>query len=218
MAKILLSDWVRGKIPYFVLLLERPEEPDKAEEAKGSREEAKWERKNQVVVGREERLHGIGARQNLGSIVQKNTFVGDDVRPIEEVGGEDLEEESEGDVDEEEDESEEGDKLKWNEVFPEDAPPPRQSDDHASEDDDNDSQEEDRTEGMAPFLSRGSRLIFPPGDDDAVQIDEVGDAPAERAPRMTTNKVSLPRNQAKQILATLTSFSARPQISTRTPT
>ena len=105
-----------------------------------------------MVDGQEERLHGVGALQNLGSIVQKNTFVGDDVRPIEEVGGEDLVEESEGDVGEEEDESEEGDEFKWNDVFPEDAPPPRQSDDDTSEDDD-DSQEEDRTEGMARFLS-----------------------------------------------------------------
>ena len=143
--KILLGDWVRGKIPYFVLPPERPEELNKAEEAKRSWEEAKQKRKNRVVVGQEERLHGIGARQNLGSIVQENTFVGEDVRPIEEVGGEDLEEESEGDVDEEEDETEEGDE--WN-----DAPPPRQSDDDAPEDDD-DSQEEDRVEGTAQFPS-----------------------------------------------------------------
>ena len=145
-AKILLSDWVRGKIPFFVLPPERPEELNKAEEAKRNREEAKEKRRNQVVDEREERLRAIGVRQNLGSILQKNTFVGDDVRPIEEAGGEDLEE-GEGDTGEEEDESEQGEELKWNDVFPEDAPPPRQSDDDASEDDES-AQEEDRTEGM----------------------------------------------------------------------
>jgi len=168
-AKILLSDWVRGKIPFFVLPPERPEELNKAEEAKRNREEARGKRRNQVVDEQEERLRAIGVRQNLGSILQKNTFVGDDVRPLEEAGGEDLEEESGGGTGEEEDESEKGEELKWNDVFPEDAPPPRQSDDDASEDDES-VQEEDQSEG----------------DDDAVPIDE--DAPVEKAPRMTTNK------------------------------
>lgn len=135
-AKILLSDWVRGKIPYFVPPPERPEELNIAEETKRKREEAKGKRKNQLADEQEERLHAIGVRQNLGSIIQKNTFIGDDVRPIEEEGGEGIEgEEGEGDVDGEEDESEEEEEeLGWNDVFPEDAPPPRESDDYGSED------------------------------------------------------------------------------------
>ena len=148
-AKILLSDWVRGKIPYFVLPPERPEELNKAEEVKRNREEAKEKRRNQVADELEERLHAIGVRQNLGSILQKNTFVGDDIRPIDEADGEDLEEEGEGDPGEE---SEEEEELKWNDVFPEDAPPPRQSDDDASDDDES-VQEEDQTGGMPQPLS-----------------------------------------------------------------
>ena len=146
-AKILLSDWVRGKIPYFVPPPERPEELNKTEEAKRKKEEAKGKRKSQAVVEQEERLHAIGVRQNLGSILQKNTFIGEDVRPIEEGG---LEEEGEADVDGEEDESEEGEELEWNDVFPEDAPPPRQSDGGASEDESG--EEEDQVEGEPSIL------------------------------------------------------------------
>ena len=152
-AKILLSDWVRGKIPYFIPPPERPEELNKAEEAKRKRETAKEKRKNQVADDQEERLRAIGVRQNLGSIVQKNTYIGDDVRSIEEEGGESLvEEEGEGDMDGdgEEDGSEEGDELKWNDVFPEDAPPFGRSDDDASEDG---SVQKDQAEGRSRFLS-----------------------------------------------------------------
>jgi len=145
-AKILLSDWVRGKIPYFVPPPERSEELNKAEEAKRKKEEAKGKRKSQAANEQEARLHALGMKQNLGSILQKNTFVGEDIRPIEEEGGEDLEEEDgEGDMDGEEDGSEEGDELEWGDVFPEDAPPPRQSDDNTSEDES--AEEEDRVKG-----------------------------------------------------------------------
>jgi len=150
-AKILLSDWVRGKIPYFVPPPERPEEVNKAEEVKRKREEAKEKRKNQVAEEQEERLRAIGVRQNLGSIIQKNAFIGDDVRPIEEESGEGLEEEEgEGNVEGEEDESEEGDELGWNDVFPGDAPPPEQLDDDASKDE---SVQDNQAEGLSRFLS-----------------------------------------------------------------
>jgi nuclear GTP-binding protein len=42
-ANILLSDWGRGKIPYFVPPPERPEDLKRAEGAKRKREEAKGE-------------------------------------------------------------------------------------------------------------------------------------------------------------------------------
>ena len=58
------------------------------------------------------RLRAIGVRKNLGSIVQKNAFVDDDVRTTEEDGGEGPEEEEgEGDMDGEEGGSGEGDAL-----------------------------------------------------------------------------------------------------------
>ena len=152
-AKILLGDWVRGKIPYFVPPRERPEELNKVEEAKRKREEAKEKRKSWVADEQEERLRAIGVRQNLGSIVQKNAFIGDDVRAIEEECGEDLEEEGEEDMDGEEDGSEEGDELGWNDVFPEDTSPPGWLGEDASEDD---SVQEDRAKGKPRVLSLGA--------------------------------------------------------------
>ena len=159
-AKILLSDWVRGKIPFFVPPPERPEELNKAEEAKRKKEEAKGKRNARVVDEQEERLHAIGVRQNLGSIMQKNTFDDEDVRPIGDEAGDGVDEEDgEGDVDGE-DESEVGDELGWNDVFPEDAPLPKQSDDDASEDES--TQEEDQAEGMLRFpIPRSDSLILP---------------------------------------------------------
>ena len=153
-AKILLSDWVRGKIPFFVPPPERPEEVNKAEEVKRKREEAKEKRKSKVADEQEERLRAIGVRQNLGSIVQKNAFVGDDVRAIEEESGEGLEEEEEegeGDVDGEEDGSEEEDELGWNDVFPGDAPPP------PPEQLDDESVQGDQAEGLSRFFSLEAR-------------------------------------------------------------
>lgn len=103
-AKILLSDWVRGRIPFFVAPPERSEELNAEEEKK---------RRKRNNKAKEETV--LGVRQNLGSIMQNNTFVGDDVRPLDdaeegEVEGE-LEEEDEGsDVEEEEE-------LAWDDVF-----------------------------------------------------------------------------------------------------
>ena len=152
-AKILLSDWVRGKIPYFVPPPERPEELNKAE-LKRKKQEARGKRKNQAEE-QEERLHAIGVRQNLGSVIQKNTFVGEDVRHVEEEDGVGLGEGDERGVDVEDDESEEGDELVWNDVFPEDAPPPRQSDDDASEDESAEGEDKDRIGGGSLPRSSG---------------------------------------------------------------
>ena len=158
-AKILLSDWVRGKIPYFVPPPERPEELNKAEEAKRRKEGAKGKGESRVVDEQQERLRAVGARQNLGSIVQKNAFVDEDVRPIEEEGDESVEEEEDtGDVDGE-DESEEHDELEWNDVFPDDAPRLEQSDSDESAEE---SVEEEQTEGAFPIFSpETGQLIVP---------------------------------------------------------
>ena len=209
-AKILLSDWVRGKIPYFVPPPERPEVLNKAEEAKRKKEEARGKRKNRAVHEQEERLHAIGVRQNLGSIMQKNSFVSEDVRAIEEEGGEGLEEEDgEGDVDEEGDGSEVGDELGWNDVFPEDAPPPRQSDNDASEEG---SAEEDQVEGESHFSRQKSRTDSSPPDTDGVYTEEEEDTPAQKEARMTTNKVSQSHNEPPRMFLKLTfrSLSEKP--------
>lgn len=78
-AKIVLSDWVRGRIPFFVPPPERSEELNAQEEAQRKRSK-KGKEKEQVV----------GVTQKLGGIIQKNAFVGEDVRPLQE--GEDEDE------------------------------------------------------------------------------------------------------------------------------
>ena len=120
-AKIVLGDWVRGRIPYFVAPPERPVELNERE-AKDRARLAKSKGKESVE---EKRVPGV--KQNLGSIMQKNTFVEEDLRPLE---GIDLEGESEdGRVQEEdsdevaddgdEEEAEEDAPLAWGDVFAE---------------------------------------------------------------------------------------------------
>ncbi|THH01231.1 hypothetical protein EW026_g1460 [Hermanssonia centrifuga] len=121
-AKIILTDWVRGRIPFFVPPPERPEELNKAEAKAASRKEANLKGKSKA---QEQADRLVGVKQNLGSIMQKNTFVAEDVRPLEVedegVEGEDAENESddEGGV-----AAEEGDngELSWNDVFKGDRP------------------------------------------------------------------------------------------------
>lgn len=114
-AKILLSDWVRGRIPFFVPPPERPEELNEAE--------AKL-RKKKDLKGKGKALQGdtvvFGVKQNLKSMMQKNTFVPEDVQKLDEedvnVEDENDEEENvEEDANEEEEEEEE--ELEWNDVF-----------------------------------------------------------------------------------------------------
>ncbi|EGN93607.1 hypothetical protein SERLA73DRAFT_63866 [Serpula lacrymans var. lacrymans S7.3] len=115
-SKIVLSDWVRGRIPFFVAPPERSEELNKAE-AKAAKSKGK-EKATEV-----ENNEGVlGVKQRLGSIMQKNTFLAEDVRPMEdedEGGEEDAEEQAEGGDEgvEELEEEDEEEQLTWNEVF-----------------------------------------------------------------------------------------------------
>ena len=118
-AKVLLSDWVRGRIPYFVAPPERSEELNE-KEAKAAKFSKKGKGKERATDG--DTVPGV--KQNLGSIMQKNTFVGEDARPLEATTTEgDVEAEADdGDeeaVPSEDDESEED--LAWGDVFTEDA-------------------------------------------------------------------------------------------------
>ena len=114
-AKIVLSDWVRGRIPFFVPPPERSEELNLAEE-KAKRVKALKNKGKGVANG-----EVPGVKQNLGSIMQKNNFVGDDVKPLEP-------EFTAGDEEDEADEAEEGEdsgdntgdeeeELTWNDVW-----------------------------------------------------------------------------------------------------
>ncbi|KAJ8590547.1 NGP1NT-domain-containing protein [Rhizopogon salebrosus TDB-379] len=118
-AKIILTDWVRGRIPFFVPPPERSEELNKAE----AKLKAKGKGKEKAADGGTEVL---SVKQNLKTIVQKNTFLAEDVMPMDE--DEDQEEAvsgaSDGGASEEEKESEPGsdedneeEELSWNDVF-----------------------------------------------------------------------------------------------------
>ena len=171
-AKILLSDWVRGRIPFFVPPPERTEELNKAEAKKAriAGKDAKGKGKGAAVEEPERQLH---VSQRLGSIMQKNSFVGDDVRPLEEDGpeedrdGEDREGEDEQ---EQETEEEEGDGLAWNDVFKDDQVP-------------------ENVETDQKPVTVFSKL----GDDEAAESggSEESSSRPQKETRMTTNKAGV---------------------------
>jgi nuclear GTP-binding protein len=117
-AKIVLSDWVRGRVPFFVTPPERPEELNRAE-AKMAKAKAKAKGKGKATEVEEKVIAGV--KQKLGSIMQKNTFLAEDIQRMDDEEAEESADEgsSEEDVDgdEEEAEEEQEDKLSWNDVF-----------------------------------------------------------------------------------------------------
>ena len=118
-AKIVLSDWVRGRIPFFVPPPERPEELNKLEAKKAKKKTENVKGKGKAVEQGQAEVPGV--KQNLGSIMQKNTFLPEDVKPLDEGDLEDGEEDGEPDGEESDDVGddegggEEG--LTWNDVF-----------------------------------------------------------------------------------------------------
>ncbi|KAI0830857.1 NGP1NT-domain-containing protein [Trametes gibbosa] len=171
-AKILLSDWVRGRIPFFVPPPERTEELNRAEAKKARVEGAKGKGKGKATVqAEEEPLHPIGVKQNLGSIMQKNSFVGDDVRPLEqEVDVEEVVDENaevEDSADEEEGEEEE-EALAWDDVFKGDAPSKQDAEAEEGLD------EHETEEEVTTLFSKLS--------------DDESPARPQKEPRMKTNK------------------------------
>ncbi|KAI5981392.1 NGP1NT-domain-containing protein [Pisolithus albus] len=122
-AKIMLSDWVRGRIPFFVPPPERPEELNEAET------KAKLKLKGKEKA---EQAGVPSVKQNLKSIVPKNTFLPEDVQPLENenVASDVDEKDSEGESDEEiateqgpsEELADDEEQLSWNDVFQEEDP------------------------------------------------------------------------------------------------
>lgn len=114
-AKIILTDWVRGRIPFFVPPPERPEELNKGLKSEG---------KGKAVEEKEER-ETVSVKQNLNSIIQKNTFLAEDIKPVEGDIGADEVLSDEGSLGEEQGASEDASdadvdpELSWNDVFKE---------------------------------------------------------------------------------------------------
>ena len=121
-AKIILSDWVRGRIPFFVPPPERSEELNKAE----AKLKAKSKGKEKAV---DDEPEVFAVKQNLKTIVQKNTFLAEDVRPLDEVDDQDEEisgapgddasdgEDEGSELGSDEDNEDEDEELSWNDVF-----------------------------------------------------------------------------------------------------
>ncbi|KAF6748446.1 NGP1NT-domain-containing protein [Ephemerocybe angulata] len=166
-SKIILSDWVRGRIPFFVTPPERPEELNAAEAKKRKIAEAKGK-------GKAKELPVV--KQNLKTIMQKNVFVPEDIQPLEEdpeEGDEDAgveagsgSEDAEGsEVDEDEED------LQWGDVFEgisvENEGPSESGEDNEDEEDDD---EEEAAGG---------------DEDDADVSDEEN---VQKEARMKTNK------------------------------
>ncbi|KAG6857315.1 hypothetical protein H0H87_006508 [Tephrocybe sp. NHM501043] len=116
-AKIILSDWVRGRIPFFVPPPERSEELNRVEEKKRKRAQEKANAKGKGKATEPEQMEVPGVKQNLGSIIQKNTFLAEDVKPLEEEDVEGVEDDGDaGDLEDVDDAAEE-EELSWNDVF-----------------------------------------------------------------------------------------------------
>ncbi len=169
-AKILLSDWVRGRIPYFVPPPERPEELN-ATEAKKDKTKS-----NQADP------EAPKVKQTLGSIMQRNTFLAEDIRPLDdeflEGDADDLDEANESEHSDEEEEEEE--ELKWSDVF------------QGIDQDDvqADASYQDRESSSSPgnqILNFLSNCDYPSISGDGVDEQQQ----TAKEPRMTTNKVSL---------------------------
>lgn len=148
-AKMVLNDWIRGKVPFFVAppvkseLESQPGAPAatatavEAEKKKTEAEEQELaeERETMEMLEEQERSLGMvlgikrvkGVEQPISKIVTMTKFIGDDARRYveEEVVDEDKEmaeeEDEEEDEEVEEDEEDEEEELAWEDVFPEEA-------------------------------------------------------------------------------------------------
>ncbi|KAF8603363.1 NGP1NT-domain-containing protein [Ceratobasidium sp. AG-I] len=191
-SKMVLNDWIRGKIPFFV----RPPDADlPIEEGKEKKEkEGKEGKKEKGRTG--ERPGMPGVEQKVGAIVVRNAFEGEDadvrrVRGVEgaEVEGVVVEEEveaeveiveegSEEEVEEDEEEGEE-EELAWEDVFTGGPSAPADSEDESGE----------GSEASAPNTTVVSRKGK--GKALAREVEEEEDselAGKKKEPRMTTNK------------------------------
>lgn len=181
-SKIVLSDWVRGRIPFFVPPPERTEELNHSEAKKAKIEAVKAKGKGKAKATEEE-PRKLSVHQNIGSIMQKNTFVAEDIQPID-VEVQDEEESVDGgekrEAAEESEAEEKEEELAWGDVFPEDTEAPPFSE-------------------LGEELDQGSCLYFCPessGDlsdffiDDAVSVvDSETETAVQKDARMKTNKV-----------------------------
>ncbi|TFK68228.1 NGP1NT-domain-containing protein [Pluteus cervinus] len=120
-AKIVLSDWVRGRIPFFVAPPERSEELNATE----AKQKAKADAKGKGKAVSADTGDGIlpSVKQNLGTIMQKNTFLAEDIQPLDaeflQAQQEDSVSEEDGSLSETEEVNPAGEeeKITWDDVW-----------------------------------------------------------------------------------------------------
>lgn len=167
-AKIVLSDWVRGRVPFFVTPPERSEELNKAEAKK-----AKGKGKAKAMEIEEERA--VGVKQKLGSIMQKNTFLPEDIQRMDDEEEEESPDEGSDEDDVEEEKEDKEEQLSWNDVFGE---------------------KDTDVSAEKSAVDKGKKICFQqfsPINSRSFQLDESsedkGEARPKKEPRMKTNKV-----------------------------
>ncbi|KAI9459672.1 NUC091 domain-containing protein [Lactarius psammicola] len=170
-AKIVLSDWVRGRIPYFVTPPERPA-------ALNEREEKERSRASKVKGGENgEDMRVLGVKQNLG------------LDHAEEYGeSEDGEDDEATSADGDEAEAETETPLAWGDVFAE-ASQDVLAETPGSEGDEEEGEEEEEWSGITSLPGEdegGQNSVSAAGERQGIEFD--GLAKNEKEPRMTTNK------------------------------
>jgi nuclear GTP-binding protein len=214
-AKMVLNDWIRGRIPFFV---QPPDMKTDAGVAAEGQISGETQGEKDVMEEQERRLGELlgekrvkGVQQTLRGVITMPKFAGDDVRKLveEDKEGKEAAEGEEGasdaeDDDEEEEEEEEDseDELAWEDVFPDAGPSTlggaaEESEEEDEDDDDDEAEldldeddvseeEEEELEEPAPASSKRAGKRPAPASSEAGGDDD--EARPKKEARMTTNK------------------------------
>ncbi|WVW78817.1 nucleolar GTP-binding protein 2 [Kwoniella bestiolae CBS 10118] len=211
-AKMILNDWIRGKIPFFV----PPPAKEEKQTQEGQMNEAQAQEDKETTEMLEEQERSLGkilgekrvkgVEQPISKIPIMTKFLGDDNRRYRDDEDEEKKDVEMGELaeaaedDEEEDEDDEDDEdgeLAWDDIFPggagsskfADLPVDEEDDDEEEDDEDDeeeDDDEEDEEEVDITFTAPSSKKA---GKRKAVEEEEDEDKPSsKKEKRMTTNK------------------------------
>ncbi|WWC67607.1 nucleolar GTP-binding protein 2 [Kwoniella pini CBS 10737] len=216
-AKMVLNDWIRGKIPFFV------PPPAKEQPTEGTSEEvvnsaqAQEDKETQEMLEEQERSLGKilgekrvkGVDQTISKIVTMPKFIGEDARRYKEEEGKDVDmadlpEDAEEEDEEEDGDAEEGEELAWDDIFPGNAGPSKfadlpvdeedenndeeDEDEDEDEDEEDDDEEEDDDDDEEVVIDLSDPSSKKAGKRKAVEFEDEESTPAKKEKRMTTNK------------------------------
>ncbi|OCF59159.1 nucleolar GTP-binding protein 2 [Kwoniella mangroviensis CBS 10435] len=216
-AKMILNDWIRGKIPFFVPPPAKEQQQNsqgqettvdaaQAQEDKETTEMLEEQERSLGKILGEKRVKGV--EQPISKIPIMTKFLGDDNRRYRDDEdedkkdvemGENAEEDDDEDEEDEDKEEEEGGELAWDDIFPGNAGSSKfaglsEEDDEAEEDeedeDDEDDEEEDgeEDEDEEVAISFSAPSSKKAGKRKAVEVEDEDKPSAKKEKRMTTNK------------------------------